>query len=75
MINYHHLVRIVIGAWCIFILVLLNTYNGTLISFVTATPRARPLVSSLQGLMDERDIHLVVDRGYGHDVVISVRLK
>ncbi|XP_032784686.2 ionotropic receptor 93a isoform X1 [Daphnia magna] len=57
--------RMVIGAWCLLTLVLVNSYNSTLISYVTATRRAKPLVNSVEELVQDSNVHPVVDRGQG----------
>ncbi|XP_057380404.2 ionotropic receptor 93a-like [Daphnia carinata] len=60
-------IRLVIGAWCLLTLVLVNSYNSTLISYVTATRSAKPLVNSIEELAQHSDIHAVVDRSQGPD--------
>ena len=64
-------IRLVAGAWCFLLLVLLNVYNGTLISYVMATVHALPLMNSYQDAFDSH-ILLVVNRGLGPDIVLSV---
>ncbi|KAI9554684.1 hypothetical protein GHT06_019960 [Daphnia sinensis] len=63
--------RLVIGAWCLLSLVLVNSYNSTLISYVTATRRAKPLVNSIEELAYDSEVYAIVDRGQGPDSVIS----
>lgn len=65
-------VRLVIGSWCLLVLVLLNTYNGRLISYMTATGNARPLVNSVTDIVTDPNIKLVVNKGQGADVIFSV---
>ncbi|XP_059351437.1 uncharacterized protein LOC130702810 [Daphnia carinata] len=60
-------IRLVIGAWCLLTLVLVNSYNSTLISYVTAKRLAMPLVSSMKALAQKSKVHLVVDRDQGPD--------
>jgi hypothetical protein len=64
-------IRLVVGAWCFLLLVLLNVYNGTLISYVMATVHALPLINSYKDVSDSH-ILLVVNRGLGPDIVLSV---
>ena len=65
-------IRLVVGAWCLLTLVLLNVYNGILISYVTATRQARPLINSVDDVIADPNILLVLNRGLGADVVFSV---
>jgi hypothetical protein len=62
----------VVGAWCFLILVLLNVYNGTLISYVMQTGRALPLLTSSEDAA-ESNVLLVVNKGLGPDIFLSVR--
>lgn len=64
--------RMVIGAWCLLTLVLVNSYNSTLISYVTATRRAKPLVNSVEELVQDSNVHPVVDRGQGPESLFLV---
>ncbi|KAI9554683.1 hypothetical protein GHT06_019959 [Daphnia sinensis] len=64
-------IRMIIGAWCLLSLVLVNSYNSTLISYVTATRLAMPLVNSMEELAHDSNVHLVVDRGQGPDSLFS----
>jgi hypothetical protein len=65
-------IRIVVGAWCLLTLVLVNVYKGVLISYVTATHKAPQLINSADDLTTKPEIHLVVNRGQGTDFVLSV---
>ena len=62
--------RIVIGAWCLLTLVLINAYNGVLISYVTTTHQAQPLINSIEDVATKSNIHIVVNKGQGADTVI-----
>lgn len=65
-------VRLVTGAWLLLTLVLVSVYNGILISYVTAIRKAKPLISSVEDVVTDSSLHLVVDKGFGPDNVISV---
>ena len=65
-------IRLVVGAWCLLILVLFNVYNGILISYVTATRQARPLINSVDDVLYDPNILLVLTKGLAGDVVFSV---
>jgi hypothetical protein len=65
-------IRIVVGAWCLLTLVLVNVYKGVLISYVTATHEAPQLINSADDLTTKPEIHLVVNRGQATDFVLSV---
>jgi glutamate receptor, ionotropic, invertebrate len=66
-------IRLVVGAWCLLTLVLLNVYNGALISYVTETGRPQPLINSFYDVPYDSNIFLVVDKGLASDIVLSVR--
>lgn len=53
-------------------LVLVNVYNGVLISYMTATHRTPPLINSITDVATNPNLHLVVDKGFGVDVTLSV---
>jgi hypothetical protein len=53
-------------------LVLLNVYNGVLISYVTATHREPALINSIEDVAANPNIHIIVIKGQGPDTVISV---
>ena len=65
-------IRIVVGAWCLLTLVLVNVYNGVLISYVTATHEAPQLINSASDVVAKPEIHLVVNRGQATDFIFSV---
>ena len=68
--------RIVIGAWCLLTLVLINAYNGVLISYVTTTHQTPPLINSIEDVASKSNIHIVVNKGQGPDTVtFSVILR
>ncbi len=63
-------IRLVIGSWCLLTLVLLNVYNGVLISYVTATHREPALINSIDDAASASNIHVITNKGQGPDVVI-----
>jgi hypothetical protein len=65
-------IRIVVGAWCLLTLVLVNVYNGVLISYVTATHEAPQLINSASDVVAKSEIRLVVNRGQATDFIFSV---
>ena len=68
--------RIVIGAWCLLTLVLINAYNGVLISYVTTTHQTPPLINSIEDVATKSNIYIVVNKGLGQDTVtLSVILR
>ena len=70
--NKINAIRLVIGSWCLLTLVLLNVYNGMLFSFVTTTPRARPLVNSVEDVATNPNVFLILNKGLVADSTISV---
>ena len=65
-------IRLVIGAWCLLTLVLVNVYNGVLISYVTSTHQTPPLIKSINDVVSNSYIRLTVTKGQGPDNVFSV---
>lgn len=59
------------GSWCLGALVLVCAYNSLLITYILGS-NAYPLVDSIKNLVEKPDVKLVVDRGLGVDMVISV---
>lgn len=68
-------IRLVVGAWCLLTLVMLNVYNGVLISYVTESGRPQPLINSFYDVPHDSNILLVIDKGLATDIVISVRFS
>jgi hypothetical protein len=65
-------IRLVIGAWCLLTLVLLNVYNSTLISYITTTQNAQVLANSIEEVAADPNINLVITKNLGVDIVLSV---
>ena len=59
------------GSWCLGALVLVCAYNSLLITYILGS-NAYQLVDSIKNLVEKPDVKLVVDRGLGVDMVISV---
>ncbi|XP_046635682.1 ionotropic receptor 21a-like [Daphnia pulicaria] len=68
-------VRLVVGAWCLMTLVLVNVYNGILISYVMAIHRAPPIASTELDIAFNPNIRLVVDKGQSGDLWFSTAQK
>ncbi|EFX79522.1 hypothetical protein DAPPUDRAFT_104187 [Daphnia pulex] len=68
-------IRLVVGAWCLLTLVLLNVYNGVLISYVTEAGRPQPLINTFDDVLSDSRILLVLDKGFAGDIVISTAEK
>jgi hypothetical protein len=54
---------------------MLNVYNGVLISYVTESGRPQPIITSFYDAAYDSNIILVLDKGLGADIVISVRFS
>ena len=65
-------IRLVIGAWCLLTLVLLNVYNSTLISYITTTQNAQVFANSIEEVAAGPNINLVITKNLGVDSVLSV---
>lgn len=61
----------ILGAWCLSAFVLIAGYNSVLISYVTS-PNAEPLIRSINDLTNTSSVKIVVDRGLGVDLGLSV---
>lgn len=57
--------------WCLAAFVLSQAYNSTLITYVIA-PNENPLINSVLDIVNNPNIHLLVEKNMGMDVVISV---
>lgn len=66
--------RLVAGAWCLGVAVIVNIYNCTLISHLFAQ-KYYPLTRSIYDLADQKNTQLVVRRAFGVDALISVNKK
>ncbi|KZS07701.1 Uncharacterized protein APZ42_028530 [Daphnia magna] len=64
-------IRLLVGAWCLLTLVLVNVYNGILISFVTTIRPTPPIVDSETDVGYDPNVYLVVNRGLAGDVWFS----
>lgn len=65
------LTRIVAAAWCLGSFVIFNSYNTTLISYVTA-PLKDPLVKTIYDVKDKPEVKVIVDRGLSLQILILV---
>lgn len=59
------------GAWSLAAFVLSQAYTSTLITFVIS-PNQRPLINSINDLVANPHIRLLVERNAGFDVILSV---
>ncbi|XP_059352537.1 uncharacterized protein LOC130700516 [Daphnia carinata] len=64
-------VRVLAAAWCLAAAVLVNSYSSVLITYILA-PNNPPLVTSAYDLAQKDDVHLIVDKGRGVDIFITV---
>ncbi|KAI9554677.1 hypothetical protein GHT06_019953 [Daphnia sinensis] len=64
-------IRLLVGAWCLLTLVLVNVYNGILISFVTTIRPTPPIIDSETDVGYDPNIYLIVNRGLAGDVWFS----
>lgn len=51
--------RFVIGAWLLVATVLVNSYSGTVISFMTV-PKMKPAINSFEDLVASKDVKLIL---------------
>ena len=57
--------------WCLAAVVLTNVYSSALISYVSA-PNRQPIIDSIYDVPKVPGLEIVVDKGLGADVVVSV---
>ena len=74
MANYRQLViRFVTGAWGLSCFVLITAYSSVLVSFLTAQDNTyNPLVNSVNDLLNNTDVRVVVNKGLFADVLFKV---
>lgn len=63
----------VVGSWCLAACVLVCAYNSVLISYILGS-NAQALVHSLEELANNSKVQLVIDKGFGVDVILSVKI-
>ncbi|XP_032786279.2 ionotropic receptor 93a isoform X2 [Daphnia magna] len=62
-------IRLVVGAWCLLTLVLLNVYNGVLTSYLLVTPYSLPLLNSMEDAAYDPNIFPVLVKNKGVDIL------
>ena len=65
-------VYFVVGSWCLAAFVLVCAYNSVLISYILGS-NAEALVNSIEELAENPNVKLVIDKGFGVDVILSVK--
>ncbi|KZS12141.1 Uncharacterized protein APZ42_022949 [Daphnia magna] len=70
-ISQRKAIRVLAAIWCLAAFVLSQAYNSTLITYVIA-PNENPLINSVLDIVNNPNIHLLVEKNMGMDVVISV---
>lgn len=58
-IHYTLATRLVVAAWCLISIVIVNSYTSSLVSHLMA-PKFSPLINTVQDLADSREISIVV---------------
>ena len=53
-------VRIVLGVWCLMVVVLVNSYSGSLVSYLTV-PVYEKTIDSFEELAKQKEIHLTLE--------------
>ena len=64
-------IRLVAGAWCLVAIFLGLAYNSTLITYVIK-PNNAPLINSVHDVVDNPEVHVLVEKNLGTDVLFSV---
>lgn len=65
-------IRLVVGAWCLLTLVLLNVYNGVLTSYLMVTPYSLPLMDSTEDAAYDPNVRPVLVKNQAGDILFSV---
>jgi len=63
--------RLAGGAWCIAALILTNYYSSVLTSLITASSPV-PIANSVEEVVNNEGIELVIQKGYGLSAMIVV---
>ena len=67
-------IRLAAGAWCLVALVLGLAYSSTLITYVIS-PNNPPLVNSIKDVARNPKIRVLVEKGWGVDIFLSVYIN
>lgn len=62
--------RLLVGGWLLAALVLVNSYSGTVISFLTV-PRMKAKINTFEDLAASRDVGMILYR----DIIITQQIK
>lgn len=65
-------IRIVAGTWCVGCFFLVQIYSSTLTSHLMESNQ-KPIVNSVQELVNHPDVQLTADRGMAADILLVVR--
>ena len=65
-------IRWITGAWCLFAFVLVTPYQSVLISYILAPIILPLLINGAKDLAARTEVGLVVDKGLGLDLMLSV---
>lgn len=66
--------RLMLGLWCLTMVVLVNAYTGTLMSYLTV-PKLKPIVNTLAELADRHDTQMTVNFELGKARMFLVLLN
>ena len=66
-------VYFVVGSWCLGAFILGSAYNSLLISYILGS-NAKPLVDSALELVQKSNVHLIVDKGRGTELFLTVTI-
>jgi len=70
-VNNSSIVRAVAAAWALLCFVMIQSYNTTLISFLTS-PEWKPIIESVYDIPKVPGLQITVDKGYAADFIILV---
>ena len=62
-------VRILVGVWLLIATVLVNSYSGTVVSYLTV-PKLKPSINTFEDLVENEDVGLIIK----DDVIIGQQI-
>ncbi len=65
----HFSFRILVGVWILIATVLVNSYSGTVVSYLTV-PKMKPPINTFEDLADSKDVAIIIKE----DVVIGIQI-
>lgn len=72
--NNSYNIRLATATWCLACFILIQSYSCNLTSVLTVPQFTKPIINSVYDIPKVKNLQVVVYRGYGTDVLLSVRI-